>query len=531
MFVIKLRNSHKFYTKFISDGTLTKKAFLNSFASFLDYGARLLIGFLITPLLVSGLGEYFYGVWRILERLVGYISPVTGRSSKALKWTLANRQASSDNEEKRRFVGCAVGVWIIFFPLFIIMGGLLSWYAPVWISTPKNYFWIVRLTAWLLVSGFIIMTILEEIPRSVLEGENYGYKRMGLTTAMVFLGGGLTWLALYYDTGIVGVSIAALITIVLRSILFLSVAKSNISWFGITKPTLLQIRQFLKLSSLFLVWNLIMKAMIGSDVILLGFFNSVSSVTTYSLTKYAPEILLTLIATIVFGITPGLGGVIGNGNFKKATRIRNEIMMLTWLISTIVGTTVLLWNFAFIQLWVGEAYYAGFTPNLLIVMSSIQFVIIRNDSNIIDLTLRLSRKVLFGALSVILSIFSAVILIYYFKLGITGLCFGLISGRLVLSIFYPLIVGSFLKISFISQLRCIIRPVFINIILFYLTSKLAHATVKYTWISVNGWIQLIVLVVVTILLVTFFAFYGGLTGIQREQIILRIKQTTLRRIA
>lgn len=530
MFVVKLRNSNKFYTKFIADDTLTKKAFLNSFASLLDYGARLLIGFFITPLLVSGLGEYFFGVWRILERLVGYISPVTGRSSKALKWTLANKQGSSDHYEKRCYVGCAVCVWILFFPIFIILGGLLSWYAPLWINAPKEFFWIIRLASWILVSGFIIMTLIEEIPRSILEGENYGYKRMGLTTAMVFLGGGMTWLALYYEAGIVGVSIAALITTIFRSILFLRVAKSNIAWFGITKPTILQVRHFFKLSSLFLVWNLIMKAMIGSDVILLGFFNSVSSVTTYSLTKYAPEILLTLIATIVFGITPGLGGVIGIGDFEKATRIRKEIMMLTWLISTIVGTTVLLWNFAFIKLWVGEAHYAGFIPNLLIVTSSIQFVIIRNDSNIIDLTLRLSRKVLFGAFSVILSVVTAAILIKSFKMGITGLCLGLIFGRLILSIFYPFIVGCFLKVSFISQLKGIIRPIITNIILFYLTSKLTHAITENKWFSVNGWAELIFSVVVTFLLVSIIAFYGGLTYVHRKQIILRIKQTILSRI-
>jgi len=35
----------------------------------------------------------------------------------------------------------------------------------------------------------------------VLTGENLGYKRMGLSAILVFVGGGLTWLALYLKRG------------------------------------------------------------------------------------------------------------------------------------------------------------------------------------------------------------------------------------------------------------------------------------------------------------------------------------------
>ena len=62
------------------DDTLTKKAALNALAAALDYGARLIVGFLVTPWLVAGLGNYFYGTWQILNRMIGYISPASGRA-------------------------------------------------------------------------------------------------------------------------------------------------------------------------------------------------------------------------------------------------------------------------------------------------------------------------------------------------------------------------------------------------------------------------------------------------------------------
>ena len=94
MSTLKVAQDFKFFSKLLSDESLTKKASLNALAAALDYGARLLVGFIITPLLVTGLGDYIYGAWRVLERMVGYLYPTSGRATQALKWTLASKQAS-----------------------------------------------------------------------------------------------------------------------------------------------------------------------------------------------------------------------------------------------------------------------------------------------------------------------------------------------------------------------------------------------------------------------------------------------------
>jgi hypothetical protein len=59
----------------VSDRNLTRKATLNAIAAALDYFARLVVGFIVTPFLVSGLGDYTFGVWQILLRVIGYITP------------------------------------------------------------------------------------------------------------------------------------------------------------------------------------------------------------------------------------------------------------------------------------------------------------------------------------------------------------------------------------------------------------------------------------------------------------------------
>src|SRR3990172_1308605 len=197
----------KMFSGRLSDKTLTQKASLNAMASILDYGARWLVTFILNPLLVTGLGDFGYGAWQVLGRLIGYISPAGGRPTQALKWTIANQQASTDYEEKRQQVGSAVAVWLMFLPLVSLLGGTLAWFIPSWLDAPLEWYSSIRWAAALLVAN-LLFTNLAEIPQSVLRGENLGYKRMGLTTLLLLLGGGLMALAMYFKTGLIGVAFA-----------------------------------------------------------------------------------------------------------------------------------------------------------------------------------------------------------------------------------------------------------------------------------------------------------------------------------
>lgn len=500
--------------------SLTQKAYLNALASTLDYGARLVVGFVINPLLVSGLGDYGYGAWQVLGRLIGYVTPASGRPTQALKWTVANQQASTDYDAKRGQVGSAIAVWLMFLPLLLLLGGAIAWASPIWLKAPKEYYPIVRGAAAFLVLN-LVASDLTEIPRSVLTGENLGHKRMGLSTFLVGVGGGLTALALYLKGGLVGVAASTLLASILTGILFWQVAQVYVPWFGVAKPVFTAVRQFFKLSVWFQIWNLVMTMMRASDVVLLGILSSAELVTVYSLTKYVPETLINIVAIVVFGITPGLGGVIGSGDLQRAIRVRNDIMAFTWLITTVAGTTIILWNQSFLQLWVGAQYNAGSTSTFWIVLGATQFVLIRNDANIIDLTLDLRQKVFVGLFSSVLSIVIAGILIH-FNLGITGLCIGFLIGRLVLSLVYPWMIGRFLGISFWAQIKGAIVPTLTLLFLFGLATHLS------TVVQMKNWLGLVLSSSATFAGLSVLAFYLGLSGHQRQQILQRIRQATSR---
>jgi len=500
---------------------LARKASLNSVASALDYGVRLLVSFVVKPLLVAGLGAWGYGAWEMLTRLAGYVGPATGRAGHALRSTIAKQQHLNDYREKRTAVGSAVTVTLLLTPVCGLLAVGLAWWAPHWLNAPAETVWVIRLTALILGVNVVLMRLVD-LPRAVLEGENLGYKRMGMSALLVALGGGLTVLALWLELGLVGVAAAMIVTSCVTGVFFLSVVRNQVAWFGVELPSWKATWQFFRLSGWFLGWNTIVKLMRASDVIVLGLLASVPLVGTYTLTKYAPEAAINLVGIVVFGIAPGLGGIIGSGNFALAARIRAEIMALTWLIATVMGTTTLMWNETFLRLWVGNQYDAGATSTLLIVVMVTQFVLIRSDANVISLTLDLRGKVLLGLIAAIASLAISISLVGPLKLGIEGLCLGIVAGRIMLSIGYPWIIGRYLGISTARQLLSALRPALLTAIVFLFAIEFGGRHTPESWLT------LAMSVAATLIVLPLPLFYFGLPAPVRDRLKQRLRHIVSR---
>ena len=205
-------------TSYFSRENLTSKAYLNTLASLLDYISKILVGFVTNPWIVNSVGLHLYGVWQFLGRWSGYTTLVGGRPSIALRWKIANLQASSDYAEKRRILGSAILVWLMLVPLFVLLGGILIWATPFILSTSSQYHPTIRITIGLLLVGNLMIG-LAELPRYILQGENKAYKRMGLSTLMTVAGGGLMIFVLYLKAGIIGLAgIYALMIVAIRDL-------------------------------------------------------------------------------------------------------------------------------------------------------------------------------------------------------------------------------------------------------------------------------------------------------------------------
>lgn len=497
----------------LSDGSLTKKASLNAVAAGVDQGARMLAKFLVTPFLVRTLGDTWYGVWQVLRNLIDQAGPASGRPGEALKWTVAHDQVSDDDERKRQYVGDAIAVWFLFLPLLLAIGALLTWYAPIWLNLEGSAT-TIRITAAILTLD-VVVTSLAYLPVSVLQGENLGYKRIGLTAAVMTVEAGLMAAVVWAGWGLPGLALAVLTATTLTGLVYLTITRAQVPWFGVARPSRESVRKFTGLSWWFLIWNLVNRSLIASDVIVLGIAGGPALVTTYSLSRFAPQTITVTVATFIFAIMPGLGGVVGSGDVQRAARVRSETLAMVWLLTVTGGAGVILWDRSFLDLWV-PGQQTSIAVIVGIVVMTLQLAMIRTDANIIDLTLNLRRKVLLGAFaSAISAVLGWVMLDRY---GLVGLVAGFIAGRAVLSVAYPTMIGRMLDVPPGSQLRAIVRPGVATMAIFGGAAWLAGI------VHAGSWVTLLVGAAVSAVLVAPLAFFGGLSAAPRRQVWNRFRR-------
>ena len=501
-----------------SSDKLTQKASLNLIASLLDYFAKIAVSLLLTPILVAGLGRSLFGVWEMLSRLVGYMSVTDGRPTEALRLIVANQQAIDNPASKRRYMGSALAVWVLFLPILAAAGTILVWLSPTITKVSPESHATVRLTAALLVINFVLANF-AALPESVLRGMNLGYKRMGLQAGLNLVGGVITAEAIYIGSGLAGIAMAQLVLTCVAGILFWYVVKKYVAWFGFARPTKSDLKQVLGLSIWNTAGNLIAKVHLASDVIILGVITSASTVTTYVLTGYAAQAVTGIVTLNFVAVTPGFGGLIGWKKYEKTAALRKEMMAMNWLLVTTIGSTILLWNRSFLHLWVGENYYAGSLANLLIVLVMAQTTFIRSDASLIDATLKLRKRVLVASLAALFSIVLSILLIP--SLGIIGLCLGLLLGRLVQTASYPFLVNSCLGKSQQFRLSWVVRPGLVTVLCFACSSYLGMQLMARNWLEGS------LFVAASIALILGISFAIGLSADSRESIIRRFRQIRL----
>lgn len=414
---------------------LTRRASLTVAAFVLDFGVKTGVSLLVTPLLVDRLGAALFGVWEMLQRLGGYAAAVGGRPADALRLVVANRQGAADGAH-RRALGAALVVWLIFLPIAVAAAAVMVWLTPLLAGATPAFEGPVRLAAALTLAG-VLLAGLATVPESALQGMNLGYKRMELQAALNIVGGVFTAGAVYAGLGLVGVAGAQIAVAVVTGLCFWALARTYVHWFGAARPERGDVRHVLGLSAWLSGGDAISKLLLASDVLILGALVSPTAVTTYVLTAYAPRAAVSIHGSAVSAAMPGLGGLIGDRQLERARLVRGELMALTWLFVTAVGTTLLLWNRSFVSLWVGAASYTGPQVELLIVLIAVQTAFIRADAYIIDAALQSWLRVLISAAAATVTVTLAVVLTRAF--GLVGLCAGVLAGRTLQSVAYPVL--------------------------------------------------------------------------------------------
>jgi O-antigen/teichoic acid export membrane protein len=471
------------------------------------------VGLVVVPILVTGLGRSLFGMWEMLGRLVGYMESTDGRPTQALRLVVSNQQSQTDNGAKRRLVGGALVVWLCFLPLWIMAGVLLIWLAPAITKASPALHSTVRLACGLMM-GAILVAGLASLPESVLRGMNLGYKRMGLQAGLSLAGGALLAGAVYAGLGLPGVAGAGIVLAGLTGVCFFTVVRRQVPWFGVERPHRAEVGTLLTMSLWIAAGDLVAKLLLASDVLVLGMVLSATTVTTYVLTGYAARLAVNLYSLAADAAMPGIAGIIGAQSYTRAALLRRELLAITGVFVAAAGSTILLWNRSFVHLWVGGENYAGTWTNLLLVLVAVQTAFIRCDAYLIDAALRPGPRVRVSLVAALATLTFTVLLTW--RAGMVGLCLGILAGRATQMIWYPGLVRRCLGDAPELSLRWLARPLAVMGVLFVAAAYLGQGLVVENWLIWSAG------VVLTLGLVLAVMLGAGLPAVLRGVVLVRM---------
>jgi len=483
---------------------LKQRAYLNSVTSILDYGSRVVTTLVVTPFLVSGLGSTLFGVWKVLGQFTNYTNLADIKATQVLKWAVAKDRDIIDEEELKEYVTATFILVMMILPLILIIGAIISWYSPQIANVSTEYYSIVRVATSILVLALVVNKVFE-IFESVLRGMNIGFKRMGFRATVFIIGGGLQIAVVLMGYGLIALALIQVMVNLVIGVTVYVIVKRHVPWFGWGKVNFKKSLTFFKTSGWFMGWGFTNMLLHQSDKILLGYFVGPVLVTQYVITEYLIKGLKGTVGNVIHGVIPGLGKLYGAGEFGKLLKAREHLMLLTWILANSIGGSVFILNESFSHIWVGEGQFAGQFANFLIILIAVQQLFIYNDSAIIKTTLEIKHLVYLGLLSAFGSIVIILLLINNYE--IIGLCVGIISGRMVMSVGYPLIVSKKLKTKFINWSK-LIRPLLTTLLIGVITFWLSKMTIDVSWVSI---------IIYTIITSSIFACISFCFGLNKRQ--------------
>ena len=350
---------------------------------------------------------------------------------------------------------------------------------------------------------------------AVFRGMNIGYKRAGLMAVTTLVGGVLMIIAINAGGGLVAVASVQAATTFLYLTVFSVVVKHHLPWLAIKIPHRSDVIDCVKKSAWFALWAFVSTLIFLGEVVLLGLFGNASLVSKYVVTAFAVQSIVVIVSTAVMAALPGLGGVIGKGDYVKARSIRKESLAYTWVLACCIAGLTVLFNESFVANWVGSAKFAGNFESLIIVVCALQLVFIRQDAAMINLAIDVRQKVKYSLASALVCIVLAAFLVPLY--GIVGVCLAMLIGRSILSYFFPRIIGQFLrfdeeKFESVKPLYNIVIVAVVVLVCFYISSFLTMA----------NWFSLIVSAAILMPIFFYFSYRLLLSADHRDLLLQRL---------
>lgn len=415
---------------------MASPAKLNLLSYYANFIIMALVGLVANPMLLGLLGPSSFGIWKAAQRFYDVATSADGGAGQALKWVVAHRSGTADDDSNRRDVGAALLVWLVWLPVMVVITVIVTLTLPYTINDITAEEVPVAQMAGVILSLNVVLVGLFSTPTSVLIGSNKAYLAIGMSTAVLVLSNIGMVIAAQLGLGITGVAAVALASSVLTGVITLIVVRRSVQWWGVAKPSREHLGHMAGHSGWVLGWTYVTRILLSNELILLSVLVGAVAVAHYSFTAYVYQFAIGACLLSTSAFMPQLGRAIGKGSTAEAAGIARRVREVTLALATVAACGSILLNRDFVSLWVGGSSYLGDAANAALAVSFVQLALIRCDAQILDAGLAVRRRAVIGIAGTALGLMLGAAG-YLLTRDVALMLLAMVAGRLLCSLLFP----------------------------------------------------------------------------------------------
>lgn len=487
---------------------------INAFSNWMALAIAILIGFLLTPYIISHLGKTGYGIWTLIASIIGYYGILDLGITSAITRYVA-RYAAQNNYKAlietictSLAVFCVVGLVIVGFS-FAVAGPLSRFFnvSTDYIEKFRQIVWLLGLATGLGFPGNLFGAVIRAHERFVAANL--------IIVIITIIRASLIVLFLSNGFGLVGIAFSHLISAIIMIVLNYTICKILFSYFRLHLKAVSwsMFRLLLGFGVATTVWSLADIMRFNLDSFVIAKWINFPSVAVYGVAALLIRYFLQFIAQgthVVF--TPRFSSLDGEGKRDHLQQLFLKSLSVASFLSFAVGTLIIIFGKQFIALWIGIDFL-GAVPVLWVLTLSYSIAFAQAPS--ISLVYALKKHYLFAEVSIIEGIANVALSIYLApRYGILGVAIGTAVPMLLIKLFLqPIYVSRIVGVSFVSYWGKLMPVLVLSaglIMIAPYVPKIELLGNGYISLAVNG----------VLFLMPFALLYGLTDVIQRNRIML-----------
>ncbi|HEY7837266.1 MAG TPA: polysaccharide biosynthesis C-terminal domain-containing protein [Terriglobales bacterium] len=348
----------------------SRNAAFNAGAALVD----IVVGFVIVPLVVHGLGEVSYGIWVLVgQGIAGMGLADFGMSITVVRF-LAQHNARDDRDAVQRLM--STSLLYSFLPAVLVLcgGGLFAVWAPQWFHLPAALVFDTRLTI-----AFMATALALNFPAAVLNAaipacSRYDYLAWCKIVLQV-LRAVLYWAVLAAGWGLAGVAAAALASEIVSAGLGVYLAHALLPWLRLSRRAVSweTLRPLLGFSVYAFLLMVAVQAIFGIDNLVVGWALGPVAVAFYGLAAGLAERLrasLKVVTTLYAPLAAQMHALERHDEMRQLFLLGSRLTLLL-VMPACLGLCLL--GPDFLQLWVGASYRQHSSAILILLAAAVAF--------------------------------------------------------------------------------------------------------------------------------------------------------------